>query len=137
MLVVLLYINHLSIFMIHVLQLVVLNIFFFFFFQAEDGIRDLIVTGVQTCALPISLRELRNRPAAARGCPARGGRGHRAGPGARAAAARGVSRADRAALRAGVRVVPGGVTGTRNVERGSRNRHSSSAFPLPRSAFHR
>src|SRR5688572_32847982 len=29
-------------------------IFFFFFFQAEDGIRDLTVTGVQTCALPIS-----------------------------------------------------------------------------------
>src|SRR5206468_5116808 len=29
-------------------------IYFFFFFQAEDGIRDLIVTGVQTCALPIS-----------------------------------------------------------------------------------
>src|SRR5690349_23851814 len=29
--------------------------FFFFFFQAEDGIRDLYVTGVQTCALPISL----------------------------------------------------------------------------------
>src|SRR5204863_7162281 len=27
---------------------------FFFFFQAEDGIRDLYVTGVQTCALPIS-----------------------------------------------------------------------------------
>src|SRR2546421_7897981 len=27
--------------------------FLFFFFQAEDGIRDLIVTGVQTCALPI------------------------------------------------------------------------------------
>src|SRR2546421_3256031 len=27
----------------------------FFFFQAEDGIRDLIVTGVQTCALPISV----------------------------------------------------------------------------------
>src|SRR2546421_2514055 len=27
--------------------------FSFFFFQAEDGIRDLIVTGVQTCALPI------------------------------------------------------------------------------------
>src|SRR5688572_3663338 len=36
--------------------------FFFFFFQAEDGIRDLTVTGVQTCALPIfdanSLRSL-------------------------------------------------------------------------------
>src|SRR5690349_23625888 len=29
---------------------------FFFFFQAEDGIRDLYVTGVQTCALPISAR---------------------------------------------------------------------------------
>src|SRR5690606_40049131 len=28
---------------------------FFFFFQAEDGIRDFHVTGVQTCALPISL----------------------------------------------------------------------------------
>src|SRR5574340_1099406 len=28
--------------------------FFFFFFQADDGIRDLLVTGVQTCALPIS-----------------------------------------------------------------------------------
>ena len=26
---------------------------FFFFFQAEDGIRDTSVTGVQTCALPI------------------------------------------------------------------------------------
>src|SRR5204862_1512660 len=32
-------------------------VFFFFFFQAEDGIRDLYVTGVQTCALPI----LRNK----------------------------------------------------------------------------
>src|SRR6266496_4843644 len=30
--------------------------FFFFFFQAEDGIRDLYVTGVQTCALPIYAR---------------------------------------------------------------------------------
>src|SRR2546429_5858289 len=29
----------------------------FFFFQAEDGIRDVAVTGVQTCALPISLRK--------------------------------------------------------------------------------
>src|SRR3712207_4857696 len=28
---------------------------FFFFFQAEDGIRDIGVTGVQTCALPISV----------------------------------------------------------------------------------
>src|SRR5882762_2769414 len=30
---------------------------FFFFFQAEDGIRDSSVTGVQTCALPISFAE--------------------------------------------------------------------------------
>src|SRR5205807_6481421 len=30
--------------------------FVFFFFQAEDGIRDYKVTGVQTCALPISVR---------------------------------------------------------------------------------
>src|SRR5258707_7414463 len=30
---------------------------FFFFFQAEDGIRDIGVTGVQTCALPILLRQ--------------------------------------------------------------------------------
>src|SRR3989337_3344413 len=31
-------------------------VLFFFFFQAEDGIRDATVTGVQTCALPISAR---------------------------------------------------------------------------------
>src|SRR5256884_3854111 len=33
----------------------------FFFFQAEDGIRDVAVTGVQTCALPISRRIARPR----------------------------------------------------------------------------
>src|SRR5207245_8750212 len=32
---------------------------FFFFFQAEDGIRDATVTGVQTCALPIYTRSSR------------------------------------------------------------------------------
>src|SRR2546422_2418138 len=31
-------------------------VYFFFFFQAEDGIRDVAVTGVQTCALPIYQR---------------------------------------------------------------------------------
>src|SRR5688572_31098518 len=36
---------------------------FFFFFQAEDGIRDLTVTGVQTCALPISHAASRHRGA--------------------------------------------------------------------------
>src|SRR5216684_7292969 len=34
---------------------------YFFFFQAEDGIRDVAVTGVQTCALPISLLALNGR----------------------------------------------------------------------------
>src|SRR3989441_7113431 len=33
-------------------------LFYFFFFQAEDGIRDKLVTGVQTCALPISAKML-------------------------------------------------------------------------------
>src|SRR2546429_4617325 len=32
------------------------HVLFFFFFQAEDGIRDVAVTGVQTCALPIYTR---------------------------------------------------------------------------------
>src|SRR3712207_9088722 len=51
-------------------------VLFFFFFQAEDGIRDIGVTGVQTCALPI-LDAGRDVPRAAHA----GGR-----PGARRAA---------------------------------------------------
>src|SRR2546425_1317646 len=43
---------------------------FFFFFQAEDGIRDKLVTGVQTCALTICWRA---PPAAAAGRPQLGG----------------------------------------------------------------
>src|SRR5436189_5725365 len=45
-------------------------IFFVFFFQAEDGIRDTSVTGVQTCALPISAndRDL-HFPVQIVGCP--------------------------------------------------------------------
>src|SRR5437773_3362872 len=39
---------------------------FFFFFQAEDGIRDRDVTGVQTCALPILRRLPRPEPALGR-----------------------------------------------------------------------
>src|SRR5437016_6741454 len=43
-----------SIFCLNSLDLIILySCFFFFFFQAEDGIRDWSVTGVQTCALPI------------------------------------------------------------------------------------
>src|SRR3989449_6030291 len=41
-----------------------LLLLFFFFFQAEDGIRDVAVTGVQTCALPIYVhcRDENERP---------------------------------------------------------------------------
>src|SRR5690606_40228456 len=46
---------------------------FFFFFQAEDGIRAFHVTGVQTCALPISWRSRpgprRRTPAGTGSCP--------------------------------------------------------------------
>src|SRR3712207_9301348 len=69
------------------------------FFQAEDGIRDIGVTGVQTCALPIL-----GEAAAAdrRPVPRRAGRGGRrpAGPGAAVAgpAARGVDRPGPAAV---------------------------------------
>src|SRR2546421_4226671 len=54
------------------ITIVCMFILYFFFFQAEDGIRDLIVTGVQTCALPIC-----GRSAAARRDAS--GRGHAAG----------------------------------------------------------
>src|SRR2546430_130144 len=50
---------------------------FLFFFQAEDGIRDLTVTGVQTCALPIS--HARRPRAARRGGARRARRRHRDG----------------------------------------------------------
>src|SRR5258707_10434187 len=40
---------------------VIVNRQFLFFFQAEDGIRDIGVTGVQTCALPISALRGRHR----------------------------------------------------------------------------
>src|SRR5438105_6500828 len=39
------------------------RVFIFFFFQAEDGIRDPLVTGVQTCALPILLYSINFHPA--------------------------------------------------------------------------
>ena len=39
----------------------ILAFFGFFFFQAEDGIRDWSVTGVQTCALPISVLVFRRK----------------------------------------------------------------------------
>src|SRR5688572_31768618 len=48
--------------MIHYVVCMIVFFIFFFFFQAEDGIRDLTVTGVQTCALPICGRVQRGEP---------------------------------------------------------------------------
>src|SRR2546430_5533494 len=45
-------------YLIYSVFIVYISVIFFFFFQAEDGIRDLTVTGVQTCALPISLAQV-------------------------------------------------------------------------------
>src|SRR5256884_3430353 len=53
---------------IHVVVMLVglhLLVFVFFFFQAEDGIRDVAVTGVQTCALPICAEALSEPPSPA------------------------------------------------------------------------
>src|SRR5437868_3442253 len=49
-----------------------------FFFQAEDGIRDRNVTGVQTCALPISRQRRRGERAGQRAAAGRAHRGRRA-----------------------------------------------------------
>src|SRR2546430_772907 len=51
----------------------------FFFFQAEDGIRDLTVTGVQTCALPICPAQVRlvSGPPPARGVGGERSNAHR------------------------------------------------------------
>src|SRR5256885_6977220 len=62
-------------------HLVVYQFYFVFFFQAEDGIRDYKVTGVQTCALPIwpGRRRLaaEPRPGALEGLRRAEGRAHR------------------------------------------------------------
>src|SRR5437764_3051496 len=63
--------------------------FFFFFFQAEDGIRDTSVTGVQTCALPISIVAVwRDHPGEYRVRPPPGERGRNHGGGQRRQRAR-------------------------------------------------
>src|SRR5205809_4516913 len=53
--------------LIFFLLVYIFYVFFFFFFQAEDGIRDVAVTGVQTCALPISGGPRADRGTAAQG----------------------------------------------------------------------
>src|SRR2546426_7581137 len=51
---VILYIRSVLIYILFSFIIIDYYYFIFFFFQAEDGIRDYKVTGVQTCALPIS-----------------------------------------------------------------------------------
>src|SRR3989441_13174576 len=50
-------------------MLIQCDLVFFFFFQAEDGIRDKLVTGVQTCALPICPNTPPGTKVDANGCP--------------------------------------------------------------------
>src|SRR3989441_6165944 len=57
-----------------VFAMITLDFDFFFFFQAEDGIRDKLVTGVQTCALPISRPGERGPRTVEGGCGPRGAR---------------------------------------------------------------
>src|SRR5207302_7976845 len=55
---------------------------FFFFFQAEDGIRDFHVTGVQTCALPIWILKTKPASCASGGITVRSRAVRDSGPGA-------------------------------------------------------
>src|SRR5438445_9665633 len=103
-------------------------LFFFFFFQAEDGIRDIGVTGVQTCALPIwpRVHHASGLPAARDGRgpsrtagAARGHRGHvdRLAAGLRHLALRGAACDARAASARARSRLRESVDGTRAVRR--------------------
>src|SRR5207244_9000317 len=97
--------------------LIILSVFFFFF-QAEDGIRDDLVTGVQTCALPISATGTRGIRGRARHTPAarprdtRRGRAPRRSPRRRLSS--GASRRHSRSGRGGRR--PGPPAGGRNAD---------------------
>src|SRR2546426_7217401 len=95
---------------------------FFFFFQAEDGIRDYKVTGVQTCALPISRSARRRAPR----------RGHRReGWARRGARLDGAVRPDRPpARRAGAQ--SGGAHGDLHRRRARRHAHGPRRRRRPR-----
>src|SRR5437762_6409591 len=103
--------------------------FLFFFFQAEDGIRDTSVTGVQTCALPIS-RVVRPGPrvgvhgkrrgGAARGALPPGPTGGPAVPAAPAATASHLSRIRERRALSDQRLPEGPVTSVRLLEDASR-----------------
>src|SRR2546425_12251613 len=125
---------------------------FFFFFQAEDGIRDKLVTGVQTCALPIYARERRRggvHGARARGRQVRRQDGERRGGGGEPRRRRGGLHGERrhphlhVRLRRGddrERVDRGGdgegeLDGRRGVPHGERRHHARFAVePLGRGA---
>src|SRR2546425_4353476 len=91
-----------------------------FFFQAEDGIRDKLVTGVQTCALPISARQSE---------PPRFGARREARDALVARVGRGVGEVDGAVLHAQpVRLSggrSGGGCGSRNDDEGDESLHVS------------
>src|SRR2546426_6862945 len=90
---------------------------FFFFFQAEDGIRDYKVTGVQTCALPISL-ERGEPPETKAQRPFRNAVDRRVPPG------RGGLRAERAALHPGHADQPRDASTSPRLDRRARRRRS-------------
>src|SRR5215813_5459126 len=79
---------------------------FFFFFQAEDGIRDADVTGVQTCALPI-FAEFHRLEAQAEGMAADAAKGHGLWL-AKIVAARKLGRGEGLSGKAGEKRGPGG-----------------------------
>src|SRR5262249_59201892 len=95
---------------------------FFFFFQAEDGIRDWSVTGVQTCALPISEEIAGGRDRGPQACiTTESGCGHRTGLDGRA----GVAAGQIASRRAARRPRPGERSEERRVGKEGRSRGSS------------
>src|SRR6266540_3740933 len=113
--------------------------FLFFFFQAEDGIRDRDVTGVQTCALPISGRAIRRRPVnAAKGATITATRatpgGHRPEPRDRGAAVAAVAAGDRAPAATGRGSRPACTTADaliRNTSTATARDHRCRARTLP------
>src|SRR2546426_724879 len=92
--------------------------YFFFFFQAEDGIRDYKVTGVQTCALPISSPPPPPPPARRSGSRAVGverSPRSRAGNATRSPPSRRIASRSRTGVVSGRRRVASAPSGTRNL----------------------
>src|SRR5205807_4209016 len=101
---------------------------FFFFFQAEDGIRDYKVTGVQTCALPIYERAPgEGRAGVPDGAVRRGPRHRRAGGRRRDEGTRPGGRLDHEAVRGGPR--EGATRGGRHAVLGEAVREGPGAVP--------